>query len=68
MPPPPSCDRCDVHGTVAEIMQQLYTRCPKNGTDFGHNFDKHEYMVVVFARNVTKVMRNQTNTTNVHST
>jgi len=35
---------------------------------FQANFDEHKYTVIIFARNVAKVMRNQTSTTNVRRT
>jgi len=37
-------------------------------TAFKHNFDKHKYIVVIFARNVVKLMWSQTNATNVRHT
>jgi len=53
--------------SVAHICYP-YTPCPEkkwNQQCFKHKFDKNKYIVVIFARNVAKVMRNQTNTTNI---
>jgi len=37
------------------------TLCPLEERDrqyFGHNFDKFKYIVIIFARDIMKVMRN----------
>ena len=57
-------------GTLASYLKcsLLTTPClEKNGTTifFRHNLDNKKYIVVIFAQNIVKVMRNQTNTTKV---
>ena len=54
-----------VEAFVASVLNLHRVRKKWNHQYFRHNFDKQKYVVVIFAQNIAKVMRNQTNTTKV---
>jgi len=63
-------DRHKTNDNKIEYGQTTYTVTGKkwNQQSFRYNFDKYKCIVAILARNVIKVMQNQTNTTKVHHT
>jgi len=67
---------CGLHVAATAWVLQLvtvmfiYTVSGKKWNHYycRHNLDKQKYIVVIFAQNIVKVMRNQTNTTKVRRT